>query len=85
MLQVTCNNRFQQLRIGRTYADPVSMDAAPGPPAGRDVISEVLAAVRERRGRATPARRLLLEALTTAPGHHSGTATWSGSWPSTGS
>lgn len=53
------------------YAGPVGMDAAPLPPAGRDVISEVLATMREHGGRATSARRLLLEVLVRTPGHHS--------------
>jgi Fur family transcriptional regulator, ferric uptake regulator len=45
--------------------------AAPAEQAGRDTVEEVLALVRRHGGRATPARRLLLDALFASSGHRS--------------
>jgi Fe2+ or Zn2+ uptake regulation protein len=58
---------------GTVYPGPVSADnqVAVQPAADRDLIEQVLARVREKGGRATSARRLLLRVLLERPGHRS--------------
>ncbi len=57
----------------RLYAGQMVQDAGPRPagPARQDAIEDVLALVRSHGGRATPARRLLLDALFASRDHRS--------------
>jgi len=57
----------------RLYADHMVQDARPrsAGPARQDAIEDVLALVRSHGGRATPARRLLLDALFGSRDHRS--------------
>ncbi len=55
------------------YADHMAEDAAakPAEPSHHAAVEDVLALVRRHGGRATPARRLLLDALFESGGHRS--------------
>ena len=55
----------------RIYAGSVSGNAEQRAAGGNAVVETVLASLREHGGRATSARRLLLEVLVGSHGHHS--------------